>query len=59
VTIGPEHEAPRPSTGAGFSDAVTYAFGDAANDLFGIARVGLSTGPGGETQASGLAVLFA
>jgi hypothetical protein len=53
VTIGPEHDAPRPSDGAGFSDAVTVAFGDPANELYGVARVGLAEG-----GASGLAILF-
>jgi hypothetical protein len=53
VTIGPEHEAPRPADGAGFSDAVTVAFGDPAAELYGVARLGLAEG-----GASGLAILF-
>jgi hypothetical protein len=53
VTIGPEHESPRPPDGAGFSDAVTVAFGDAAAELYGVARLGLADG-----GASGLAILF-
>jgi hypothetical protein len=53
VTIGPEHEAPRPVDGAGFSEAVTVAFGDPAAELYGVARLGLAEGDG-----SGLAILF-
>ncbi|MCW3012898.1 MAG: hypothetical protein JWO90_3302 [Solirubrobacterales bacterium] len=51
-------ESPQPPTGAGFSDAVTFAFGDLDAQLFGVARVGLSPGEDGAPQASGLAVLF-
>lgn len=47
-------EAPRPVSGEGFSDAVTFAFGDEAAGAFGMARVGLAGGTG-----SGLALLFA
>jgi hypothetical protein len=53
VTIGPEHDAPRPPEGAGFSDAVTVAFGDPVAELYGVARLGLAEG-----AASGLAILF-
>ena len=53
MTIGPEHEAPRPDGGDGFSEAVTVAFGDAAAELYGVARLGLAEG-----GASGLALLF-
>jgi hypothetical protein len=53
VTIGPEHDAPRPPEGAGFSDAVTVAFGDPDAELYGVARLGLAEG-----AASGLAILF-
>lgn len=53
MTIQPEHDAPRPRTGPGFSDAVTVAFGDERSDLYGIARLGLA-GNG----ASGLTILF-
>jgi hypothetical protein len=53
VTIGPDDEAPRPADGAGFSDAVTVAFGDPAADLYGVARLGMAEG-----GASGLAILF-
>jgi hypothetical protein len=53
VTIGPEHERPRPAAGTGFSDAVTVAFGDAGATLFGVGRLGLA-----DNGASGLLVLF-
>jgi hypothetical protein len=53
VTVGPEHDAPRPRTGEGFSDAVTVAFGDERADLYGIARLGLA-----DNGACGLAILF-
>lgn len=51
------HEAAQPSTGPGFGDAVTFAFGDPGAALFGSARLGL----GGEAAAtaSALALLFA
>ena len=53
MTVEPEHDAPRPRTGEGFSDAVTVAFGDERADLYGIARLGLA-----DSGASGLALLF-
>jgi hypothetical protein len=56
--IGPELEGPRPPTGAGFSDAVTFAFGDRSAALFGLARVGLAPGDGGAATASALGLLF-
>ena len=46
-------EAPRPATGPGFADAVTFAFGDPGHELYGLARAGLE-----EAGASGLAMLF-
>jgi hypothetical protein len=55
--IGPEHESPRPSTGEGFGDAVTFAFGDPRTERYGTARIGLI--PGEPPQSSGLALLFA
>jgi len=55
VTVDPALEAPRPSQGAGFSEAITCSFGDAAADVFGVARLGLAAGGG----ASGLVMLFA
>jgi hypothetical protein len=54
VTVEPAHEAPRPPGGEGFSDAVTFSFGDAAADVYAVARVGLS----GDSSASGLALVF-
>ncbi|HKG17005.1 MAG TPA: hypothetical protein VKA96_04880 [Solirubrobacteraceae bacterium] len=53
--IGPEDETPRPPAGDGFGDAVSFAFGDADAELYGIARVGLSPA---ERRASAFAVLF-
>jgi hypothetical protein len=53
MSIGPEHETPRPVAGNGFSDAVTVAFGDPAAELYGVARLGLAEG-----GASGLAIVF-
>jgi hypothetical protein len=53
--IGPEHERAAEASGPGFSDAVTFAWGDAQANVFGLARLGLSPGPRG----SALAVLFA
>ena len=54
MTIGPEHEDPRPPESDAFSDAVTFSFGDPAADVYGVARVGLS----GESDASGLGLVF-
>jgi hypothetical protein len=53
VMVTAEHEAPRPADRDGFSDAVTFAFGDPASGVYGMARAGLADG-----GASGLAVLF-
>lgn len=53
MTVAPEHEAPRPPEGDGFSDAVTFAFGDERAELYGVARLGLAEG-----TASGLVILF-
>lgn len=53
MTITAAHESPRPPAGAGFADAVTVAFGDPAQRVYGLARLGIS-----EDGASGLAVLF-
>ena len=53
MTVGPEHDAPRPAQGNGFSDAVTVAFGDPGAELYGVARLGLAEG-----GASGLAIVF-
>lgn len=55
--IGAEHEARREPTGQGFSDAVTFAFGDAAAERHGLARIGVTAGQ--PAQGSALTVLFA
>jgi hypothetical protein len=52
--IGPEDERARREPGAGFGDAVTFAWGDPEHDLYGSARLGLGTG-----GASALGLLFA
>ena len=56
--IGPEHEKARAGgpDAAGFGDAVTFAFGDPSQALFGSARLGLV--PGEPVLASGLGLLF-
>ena len=53
MTVAPEHEAPRPPAGSGFSDSVTVAFADPQADLYGSARIGLADG-----TATGLALVF-
>jgi hypothetical protein len=53
MTVTADLEAPRPAQGAGFSDAVTFSFGDDAAGVFGLARIGLADGTG-----SGLGLLF-
>lgn len=55
---GPELEARRPPTGPGFADAVTFAFGDLEQSVFGLARIGLTTREDGAAAAGTLAVLF-
>jgi hypothetical protein len=52
--IGPDDERARRGGGAGFADAVTFAWGDPGAGLHGLARVGLADG-----RASALALLFA
>ena len=47
-------EAPRAGGDDAFSDALTVSFGDAAADVYGVARLGLAGG-----GASGLVILFA
>lgn len=54
MTIGPLDEEPRSSDGAAFRDAVTFAFGDPAARIYGLARVGVG---GGGT--SGFAIVYA
>lgn len=41
------------------TDSVTFAFGDASAQLYGLARLGLSRSDDGERRGSALAVLFA
>lgn len=55
--VDPTLEAPQAD--AATTDAVTFSFGDRDAELYGIARAGLSVGPEGTPQASGLALLFA
>jgi hypothetical protein len=57
--IGPHHESARAGEPgiAGFGDAVTFAFGDLQQDVYGSARLGLV--PGETVLASGLGLLFA
>ena len=50
MIVGPEHEEPQ-LDGEGSVDAVTVAFGDPAQGLYGLARVG-------EPGASGMGILF-
>ncbi len=54
--IGPEDELVRPARGPGFGEAVTFAWGDAEQELFGTARLGLS--PGEPASVTGLSLLF-
>ena len=54
MTVTVEHEDPRPPAGGGFSDAVTFSFGDLEAGVYTVARVGLS----GERSASGLGLVF-
>ncbi|MGN6188697.1 MAG: hypothetical protein ACTHOE_07340 [Conexibacter sp.] len=58
--IGPQDEAAqRPEPGAvGFGDAVTFAFGDDARQLYGSARLGLGWAGPASAHASGLGLLF-
>jgi hypothetical protein len=53
--IGPEDEGARPPTGPGFGDAVTFAWGDAGTELYGIARIGVLDG----TTVNALGFVFA
>jgi hypothetical protein len=55
-----ELEQIRTPTGPAFADAVTFAFGDAGAQVYGLARIGLSPGEDGDgLRGSALAVLFA
>jgi len=55
--IDPALEAPQ--AGTDVTDSVTFSFGDADSELYGVARAGFTVGPDGEPQASGLGLLFA
>ena len=58
--IRAEQEDLRTPTGPAFADAVTFAFGDAGAERYGLARIGLSPGAdGGARAGSALALLFA
>lgn len=57
TVVEPELEGARPAAGTGFTDAVTYAFGDLDAGLYGFARLGLSP-VDGVRQGSALGVLF-
>ena len=54
MTVTPDLEDPRPPGGEGFSDAITFSFGNPDADVYAVARVGLS----GEASASGLGLVF-
>jgi hypothetical protein len=54
MTVTPDLEDPRPQGPEGFSDAVTFSFGDPEADVYAVARLGLS----GEASASGLGLVF-
>jgi hypothetical protein len=53
--IEPGDERARPQSGPRFTDAVTFAWGDPATELYGLARAGLAA----PNEATALAVLFA
>jgi hypothetical protein len=52
--VPPGAEAARDAT----TDSVTFAFGDARAELYGLARLGFSRGADGARQGSALALLF-
>jgi hypothetical protein len=53
--ISPEDEGARPGTDEAFGDAITFAFGDEQEELFGIARIGFSPAA---SAMNALAVVF-
>lgn len=53
--IEPDHERRRPPAGEGFTDSVSFAFGDPEAGVHGLARIGVAAA---EERASALAVLF-
>jgi len=54
MSVTPDLEDPRSQGPEGFSDAVTFSFGDREADVYAVARLGLS----GEASASGLGLVF-
>lgn len=54
MSVTAADEQPRTSDDPAFRDAVTFSFGDAAAELYGLARVGIGGG-----AASGFAVVYA
>ena len=54
MTVTPHLDAPQAPRGDGFTDALTVAFADEHNGVYGTVRLGLAGG----TSASGLVVLF-
>ncbi len=54
MSVSAADEAPRSSDDAAFRDAVTFSFGDPAQKVYGLARVGVGGG-----EASGFAVVYA
>jgi hypothetical protein len=54
-----ELEAARELAAPGDTDAVTFAWADAAAELYGVARLGRGAGADGTLQGSALAVVFA
>ena len=57
--IGPADEGVQRGEGEGFTDSVTFSWGDAEAQLFGLSRIGLRQEAAREAQASVLAILFA
>jgi hypothetical protein len=55
TAVGPEHEAPQ-ARGESASDAFTVAFGDPAQRVYGLARLGVV--PGDPPTRSGMGLLF-
>ena len=53
MTVGPADEARRDAA----TDSVTFAFGDASAEIYGLARLGLADGPDA-ARGSALALLF-
>ena len=54
MSITPADEAPRTADDPAFRDAVTFAFGDPASAIYGLARVGV-----GADGASAMAIVYA